>query len=130
MANARNAVTTLVNMMAKIWIVASAPGSVIAVLAVFGMLGWIFLSAPYLISANRCPGPTFSAPLNVECLKPVARQLRADSNIAAYATATIATVIAVQLGRRSHEQSPGGTGIASNGDRQGQTGLASSETGH
>ena len=35
-----------------------------------------------------------------QCLKNVARELRADSNIATYATATVAAIIALQLANR------------------------------
>lgn len=67
---------------------------------VFGIALWIFLTMPYAVVAFSCRdadglGKTY------ECLKLVARDLRNDSNIATYATATVAAIIAWQLANRN-----------------------------
>ena len=64
-----------------------------------GVAVWFFLGTPYAVSATECwyareDGKVY------QCLKSVARKLRADSNIATYATATVAAIIALQLANR------------------------------
>ena len=72
---------------------------------------WTFLLIPYAIDAYHCKDAIASGE-SLQCLKPIAASLRADSNIATYATATVAAIIALQLGRRISEDGP------SNGDNQ------------
>ena len=63
---------------------------------------WLFLLVPYGISAYQCKAP---APEGTwfTCLKSVADELRHDSNLATYATATVASAIALQLSTRNRE---------------------------
>ena len=69
-----------------------------------GALVWAFLLAPYIIASYDCALADFDEQDpqagKVECLKPVAQDLREDSNIATYATATVAAIIALQLANR------------------------------
>ena len=81
-----------------------------------GSLFWVFLTAPYILETKECVWPEKNSSTDIraqpengriECLKPVARQLRRDSNIAVYATATVAALIAFQTAltqRRQPEQ--------------------------
>ena len=76
------------------------PGGLIAWLAV-GFLVWGFLLTPYALAAYDCKDHSELA--DIQCLKPIAQELRQDSNIATYATATVAAIIALQLSRRASE---------------------------
>ena len=73
--------------------------------AAIGLAIWMFLAWPYLNGAIACvldytnEGVQYAA----DCLKPVAADLRQDSNIATYATATVAAIIALQLRNRSRQ---------------------------
>ena len=71
--------------------------------AVAGLLVWLFLATPYLLRTMDC---VFEPPATgrVMCLKPVAQKLRQDSNIATYATATVAAIIAMQLANRNRDE--------------------------
>lgn len=75
-----------------------------AVWALIGTALWIFLLSPYWVSTFGCwddtpqPGET-----TVACLKLVANELRHDSNLATYATATVAAAIALQLAKRTQD---------------------------
>ena len=69
-----------------------------------GVAVWFFLGTPYAVSATECwyareDGKVY------QCLKNVAGELRADSNIATYATATVAAIIALQLANRNRPDS-------------------------
>lgn len=67
---------------------------------VFASVIWGFLFAPYAVAAYECA--TDDTELRkIQCLKPVAQRLRNDSNIATYATATVAAIIALQLANRN-----------------------------
>ena len=68
-----------------------------------GVLAWAFLLAPYAIATYDCVFGDHEAG-QVECLKPVAQKLRRDSNIATYATATVAAIIAMQLANRNRDE--------------------------
>ena len=70
---------------------------------VVGLLVWFFLATPYLLRTLDC---VFEPPAagRVMCLKPVAQKLRRDSNIATYATATVAAIIAMQLANRNRDE--------------------------
>jgi hypothetical protein len=81
-----------------------------AVWAFIGTALWMFLLSPYWVSTFGCwnaspqPGET-----SIACLKLVANELRSDSNIATYVTATVAAAIALQLANRTrddHERTP------------------------
>lgn len=74
--------------------------------AVSGIAIWVFLAMPYAVSASECldAGGIDST---YQCLKPVAKKLRADSNIATYATATVAAIIAMQLANRNRREAVG-----------------------
>lgn len=67
---------------------------------VFGIALWIFLTMPYAVSAFSCRDEG-GLDKTYRCLKVVARDLRNDSNIATYATATVAAIIAWQLANRN-----------------------------
>ena len=73
-----------------------------------GALVWAFLLAPYIIASYDCALGDFDehdrAVGKVECLKPVAQDLREDANIATYATATVAAIIALQLANRGRTE--------------------------
>ena len=73
-----------------------------------GALAWAFLLAPYAIATYDCVLGDFDENDHqagkVECLKPVAQDLREDSNIATYATATVAAIIAMQLANRNRDE--------------------------
>ena len=73
---------------------------------VAGIVVWTFLAWPYGVSAFQCRQPDKQT-LN-ECLQPIAQKIRKDSNIATYATATVAAAIALQLSNRSRESKPPG----------------------
>lgn len=67
---------------------------------VFASVIWGFLFAPYAVAAYECA--TDDTELRkIQCLKPIAQQLRNDPNIATYATATVAAIIALQLANRN-----------------------------
>lgn len=69
-----------------------------------GIVIWTFLAWPYGVSAFQCRQPneqTLS-----QCLKPLAEKIRSDSNLATYATATVAAAIALQLSNRNRESKP------------------------
>ena len=66
-----------------------------------GIIIWTFLAWPYGASALECRQPGEQG--LSECLKPVAKKLRSDSNIATYATATVAAAITLQLANRNRE---------------------------
>ena len=71
--------------------------------AVSGIAIWVFLAMPYAISARECLDAGASGS-TYQCLKPVAKELREDSNIATYATATVAAIIAMQLANRNRRE--------------------------
>ena len=60
---------------------------------------WFFLGTPYAVSATERWDAREDGKV-CQRLKNVARDLRADSNIATYATATVAAIIALQLANR------------------------------
>lgn len=66
---------------------------------VAGLAIWAFLAWPYLHSAINCvlDHSSAGAQSTVNCLKPVADDLRKDQVIATYATATVAAAIALQF---------------------------------
>ena len=64
-----------------------------------GVAVWFFLGTPYAVSATECWDAREDGKVH-QCLESVARKLRADSNIATYATATVAAIIALQLANR------------------------------
>ena len=68
---------------------------------VTGIVVWTFLAWPYGVSASQCRQPDDQT-LN-ECLQPIARKIRKDSNLATYAAATVAAAIVLQLSNRSRE---------------------------
>ena len=69
-----------------------------------GVAAWLFLVTPYLVDAVGCVhNPPEKG--RIQCLKPVAQELREDSNIATYATATVAAIIAVRLANRNRPES-------------------------
>ena len=70
-----------------------------------GSIIWFFLLTPYAIDAYQCKGKIGGGEV-LGCLKPVATALRKDSNIATYATATVAAIIALQLSNRSRQSEP------------------------
>ena len=72
----------------------------IAIWAVAGVFLWIFLLSPYGVATVGCLDPQKQTD-SFACLKVVARDLRHDSNLATYATATVAAAIALQLANRS-----------------------------
>lgn len=67
---------------------------------VFGIALWIFLTMPYAVAAFSCRDEG-ELDKTYQCLKLVARDLRNDPNIATYATATVAAIIALQLANRN-----------------------------
>ncbi len=69
-----------------------------------GWVVWLFLLVPYGVSAYDCRSPVPDATW-FTCLKSVAHDLRHDSNLATYATATVAAAIAFQLSARNRESS-------------------------
>ena len=71
---------------------------------VAGIVVWTFLAWPYGVSAFQCRQPDEQT-LN-ECLQPIAQKIRKDSNLATYATATVAAAIALQLASRGREPKP------------------------
>ena len=80
----------------------------IVIWAVAGAVLWIFLLSPYGVATAACLDPRKHTDALV-CLKGVANDLRSDSNIATYATATVAAAIALQLANRTrddHERTP------------------------
>ena len=75
--------------------------------AVVGIALWSFLLSPYAARAVNCWDANTGGEM-VSCLKPIAYDLRSDSNLATYATATVAAAIALQLSNRNREpKSPG-----------------------
>ena len=84
---------------------------------VFGFMVWGFLLTPYALDGAGCFDNSRQSG-SVECLKPVAKDLRSDSNIATYATATVAAIIALQLSRRASENRPDTPDRLSNGPAQ------------
>ena len=86
-------------------VIAVAHGGIAAWLLA-GSIIWIFLLTPYAIDAYQCKSKIGGEVLG--CLKPVATALRKDSNIATYATATVAAAIALQLSSRSRQSKPSG----------------------
>ena len=74
----------------------------VVIWAAIGILVWFFLTTPYLIKTKDCIEMPEKA--RIQCLKPVAKELRADSNIATYATATVAAIIAMQLANRNRRE--------------------------
>lgn len=70
--------------------------------AVVGIALWSFLLSPYVARTVNCWDANTEGEM-VSCLKPIARDLRSDSNLATYATATVAAAIALQLSNRSRE---------------------------
>ena len=81
---------------------------------VFGFMVWGFLLTPYALEAANC-FDNHRKSGRIACLKPVAKNLRSDSNIATYATATVAAIIALQLSRRASENRPDSSDRLSNG---------------
>ena len=77
----------------------------ISVWIIIGLVVWAFLLIPYGVSAYKCRTPTTETTW-FTCLKSVAHDLRSDSNLATYATATVAAAIALQLSSRSRESEP------------------------
>ena len=71
-----------------------------------GFVIWTFLAWPYGASALQCLQPDKQT-VN-ECLRPIAQKIRRDSNLATYATATVAAAIALQLSNRSRQSEPPG----------------------
>ena len=74
-----------------------------AIWAYVGIAVWFFLGTPYAVSATECWDAREDGKV-YQCLKNVARKLRADSNIATYATATVAAIIALQLANRNRAE--------------------------
>jgi hypothetical protein len=75
-----------------------------AVWVLIGTALWIFLLSPYWVSTFGCwDATTQPGEKSVACLKLVANELRSDSNLATYATATVAAAIALQLSTRNRE---------------------------
>ena len=70
---------------------------------VFASVIWGFLFAPYAVATYRCATDD-SKSRKIQCLKPIAQELREDSNIATYATATVAAIIALQLANRNRAE--------------------------
>ncbi len=70
-----------------------------------GSIIWIFLLTPYAIDSYQCKERIGRGEV-LGCLKPVAKALRKDSNVATYATATVAAIIALQLSNRSRQSKP------------------------
>lgn len=77
------------------------PGkSLIVLWLTLGVLLWVFLLSPYLGELGNC---LFGSPeeSRIDCLNvPIAKRLRGDSVIAAYAAATVGVLIAYQFARR------------------------------
>ena len=74
----------------------------VVIWAVAGASLWIFLLSPYGVATATCLDPREHNDVLV-CLKGVAHELRHDSNLATYATATVAAAIALQLANRGRE---------------------------
>ena len=74
----------------------------VVIWAVAGAALWIFILSPYGVATGDCLDPREQTDVFV-CLKGVAKDLRQDSNIATYATATVAAAIALQLTNRTRE---------------------------
>ena len=74
----------------------------IVIWATIGILVWFFLTTPYLLKTKDCV--EMPEKERIQCLKPVAKELREDSNIATYATATVAAIIAMQLANRNRRE--------------------------
>ena len=72
----------------------------VSVWVIIGLVVWSFLLVSYGVSAYRCKTPTAET-TSFTCLKSVAHDLRRDSNLATYATATVAAAIALQLSNPS-----------------------------
>ena len=94
----------------------------------FGLLFWLFLAWPYLADARHCTFDQltddsvatsdvseFGQPQSarVECLKAISQNLRKDSILAMYGTATVGAIIAFQLRQRN-----GSGNTQSDADRQ------------
>ncbi|MDE2787569.1 MAG: hypothetical protein OXL37_13025 [Chloroflexota bacterium] len=73
--------------------------------AMVGLTLWIFLLSPYWTSTINCFDSRQTSNVRA-CLKSVASDLRRDSNLATYATATVAAAIAFQLSNRSRQSNP------------------------
>ena len=80
----------------------SAVLGAVSVWVIIGLVVWSFLLVPYGVSAYQCKSPTPDITW-FDCLKSVAHDLRRDSNLATYATATVAAAIALQLSTRNRE---------------------------
>lgn len=100
--------------MRSLRLIVSALTTGAAIWACIGVAVWFFLGTPYAVAAARCLDEKLDGS-RVECLKPVAKNLRADSNIATYATATVAAIIALQLSRRASENRPDDSDRLTNG---------------
>ncbi len=74
-----------------------------------GVLVWVFLPMPYALSTVDCVRDIKTETI-FECLKPVAQELREDSILAMYATATVAAIIAWRLRQRNPDHSPNDQG--------------------
>ena len=74
----------------------------VSIWIIIALVVWSFLLVPYGISAYKCKTPPAETTW-FACLKSVARDLRRDSNLATYATATVAAAIALQLSNRSRQ---------------------------
>ena len=79
----------------------------VSVWIIIGFVVWAFLLIPYGVSAYQCKTPSAEATW-FTCLKSVAHDLRSDSNLATYTTATVAAAIALQLSNRSRQSKPPG----------------------
>ena len=83
--------------------IAGHPKRAAVIWAAIGVLVWFFLATPYLFKAVDCVIETPEKG-RIQCLKPIAQNLREDSNIATYATATVAAIIAMQLANRNRHE--------------------------
>ena len=80
----------------------NATARAVSVWIIIGWVVWSFLLIPYGVSAYQCRTPSPESTW-LACLKSVAHELRHDSNLATYATATVAAAIALQLANRSRD---------------------------
>ena len=80
----------------------SAALRAVSVWVIIGLVVWSFLLVPHGVSAYQCKSPVPDVS-RFACLKSVAHDLRHDSNLATYATATVAAAIALHLSTRNRE---------------------------
>ena len=88
----------------RMLVIRARASSGVAAWLLAAVLVWAFLLMPYLVDTRDCMFGEDKAGKTYPCLKTVAQELREDSNIATYATATVAAIIALQLANRNRAE--------------------------